>query len=84
MDMSNKTRLLTSVAMLAGGFLALGPAASAQEIVGLITKTNTNPFFVKMKEGAQAKARSGPSGRWGSGKVGRCARRASGRPSSWW
>jgi fructose transport system substrate-binding protein len=56
MDMSNKTRLLTSVAMLAGGFLALGPAASAQEIVGLITKTNTNPFFVKMKEGAQAKA----------------------------
>jgi fructose transport system substrate-binding protein len=24
--------------------------------VGLITKTNTNPFFVKMKEGAQAKA----------------------------
>jgi fructose transport system substrate-binding protein len=30
--------------------------ASAQEIVGLITKTNTNPFFVKMKEGADAKA----------------------------
>ncbi|WP_343232557.1 sugar ABC transporter substrate-binding protein [Vibrio sp. vnigr-6D03] len=25
-------------------------------IVGLITKTNTNPFFVKMKEGAEAKA----------------------------
>src|SRR4051794_34526816 len=24
--------------------------------VGLITKTNTNPFFVKMKEGAQKKA----------------------------
>ena len=54
----SKTRLLTSVAALAGGFaLALGPAtASAQEIVGLITKTNTNPFFVKMKEGAEAKA----------------------------
>jgi fructose transport system substrate-binding protein len=36
------------------------PAASttpAKEIiVGLITKTETNPFFVKMKEGAQAKA----------------------------
>jgi fructose transport system substrate-binding protein len=30
--------------------------ASAQEIVGLITKTNTNPFFVKMKEGADEKA----------------------------
>ncbi|MEZ4629288.1 MAG: sugar ABC transporter substrate-binding protein [Deinococcales bacterium] len=32
-------------------------AAFAQDIkVGLITKTETNPFFVKMKEGAQAKA----------------------------
>ena len=32
------------------------PAASGEIIVGLITKTETNPFFVKMKEGAQAKA----------------------------
>jgi fructose transport system substrate-binding protein len=33
------------------------PAAAGEEIiVGLITKTETNPFFVKMKEGAQAKA----------------------------
>jgi fructose transport system substrate-binding protein len=24
--------------------------------IGLITKTETNPFFVKMREGAQAKA----------------------------
>ncbi len=33
------------------------PAAEGGEIiVGLITKTETNPFFVKMKEGAQAKA----------------------------
>jgi fructose transport system substrate-binding protein len=32
------------------------PAASGETIVGLITKTETNPFFVKMKEGAQAKA----------------------------
>src|SRR3954452_8655134 len=30
--------------------------SSGQVIVGLITKTDTNPFFVKMKEGAQAKA----------------------------
>lgn len=30
--------------------------ASAQTVIGLITKTNTNPFFVKMREGAQAKA----------------------------
>ena len=34
---------------------AAAPAAG-QTIVGLITKTETNPFFVKMKEGAQAKA----------------------------
>jgi fructose transport system substrate-binding protein len=27
-----------------------------KEVVGLITKTDTNPFFVKMKEGAQAAA----------------------------
>lgn len=34
-------------------------AAEAQQrpIVGLITKTNTNPFFVKMREGAEAKAK---------------------------
>ena len=30
--------------------------ANAQVKVGLITKTETNPFFVKMKEGAQATA----------------------------
>jgi fructose transport system substrate-binding protein len=33
-----------------------GSAAHAQDIVGLITKTEGNPFFVKMREGAQAKA----------------------------
>ncbi|MEY4909399.1 MAG: hypothetical protein RL260_3117, partial [Pseudomonadota bacterium] len=25
---------------------------AAQPVIGLITKTETNPFFVKMKEGA--------------------------------
>ncbi|MFD1384101.1 sugar ABC transporter substrate-binding protein [Rhodanobacter aciditrophus] len=36
---------------------ALSTAAMAETpIIGLITKTNTNPFFVKMKEGAQEKA----------------------------
>jgi fructose transport system substrate-binding protein len=29
----------------------------AGDIVGLITKTNTNPFFVKMRQGFQAKAK---------------------------
>jgi fructose transport system substrate-binding protein len=32
------------------------PAGDQEIIVGLITKTETNPFFVKMKQGAQAKA----------------------------
>lgn len=30
--------------------------AAEQPVIGLITKTETNPFFVKMKEGAQAEA----------------------------
>ncbi|MBD0292880.1 MAG: substrate-binding domain-containing protein [Jiangellaceae bacterium] len=38
----------------AGGETDGGDGEAA--LVGLITKTETNPFFVKMKEGAQAKA----------------------------
>ena len=34
-----------------------GTASAEEVIVGLITKTNNNPFFVKMKEGAEAKAK---------------------------
>ena len=37
------------------GFAGLAAAADAP-VIGLITKTDTNPFFVKMKEGAQAAA----------------------------
>lgn len=37
-------------------FSALAGAASAEVSACLITKTDTNPFFVKMKEGAAAKA----------------------------
>jgi fructose transport system substrate-binding protein len=36
---------------------SLPAMAQSKVIVGLITKTNTNPFFVKMREGAEAKAR---------------------------
>ena len=36
---------------------AAGAAVAAQPVIGLITKTETNPFFVKMKEGAQAEAK---------------------------
>ena len=35
---------------------ATSAVAADQPIIGLITKTETNPFFVKMKEGAQAEA----------------------------
>ena len=37
--------------------LACTRADETTPTVGLITKTNTNPFFVKMKEGAEAKAK---------------------------
>ena len=47
----------TSAAALAVLAVSTGPAAAQDKpIVGLITKTNTNPFFVKMREGAEAKA----------------------------
>ncbi|MEV8443937.1 sugar ABC transporter substrate-binding protein [Actinosynnema sp. NPDC051121] len=35
-----------------------GGSAGGDTLVGLVTKTDTNPFFVKMKEGAQAAASS--------------------------
>ena len=48
----------TLSALLAASLAAVAPSAVAADIGAcLITKTDTNPFFVKMKEGAQAKAR---------------------------
>lgn len=48
----------TSIALALAVSMMLPVAAQAEDmIVGLITKTNTNPFFVKMKEGAEAKAK---------------------------
>jgi fructose transport system substrate-binding protein len=52
---SLKTFLKT--ALLGAGLLALATSAQAAGGVCLITKNNTNPFFVKMKEGAEAKAK---------------------------
>ncbi len=46
---------LTAVGLLAASGFAT-PVLADDVIVGLITKTNTNPFFVKMREGAQEKA----------------------------
>ena len=46
------TAATIALAAMSGPALAAGHAVSAC----LITKTDTNPFFVKMKEGATAKA----------------------------
>lgn len=48
------TSLMLGAAVV--GVLAAAPAQAAEIGACLITKTDTNPFFVKMKEGAQAKA----------------------------
>jgi len=47
------TAALTSAALA-----AWAPAHAAEPIIGLVTKTETNPFFVKMKEGATAEAKA--------------------------
>ncbi len=53
-----KLNSLKSVLMGAAalGFMATAPASAMDVSACLITKTDTNPFFVKMKEGATAKA----------------------------
>jgi fructose transport system substrate-binding protein len=49
-----RTFALSLAALL---LLAAGQASAAEPVVGLITKTETNPFFVKMKEGAAAESK---------------------------
>jgi fructose transport system substrate-binding protein len=68
-QMARGRRLITTVAAASALTLPLALAACGGDdgdsgdagggdkvLVGLITKTETNPFFVKMKEGAQKKA----------------------------
>ena len=52
------TKTLTGLILGAAtaALLSAAPAAAQDVTACLITKTDTNPFFVKMKEGAQAKA----------------------------
>jgi len=45
------------LAMLAILIVCPAYAEAQQPVIGLITKTETNPFFVKMREGAQASAK---------------------------
>ena len=54
--MSRTIALLMSAAVAALAIAVATPSYAA-DIVGLVTKTNTNPFFVKMKEGFEAKAK---------------------------
>ena len=52
-----KSVLTCAFAGLALGVAFAMPANAADVTACLITKTDTNPFFVKMKEGATAKAK---------------------------
>ena len=52
-----KSVISAAVAALALGVAFAAPAKAAGVSACLITKTDTNPFFVKMKEGATAKAK---------------------------
>jgi fructose transport system substrate-binding protein len=53
MSVASKFRL----GLLAAAATAFTGICAAQPVVGLITKTESNPFFVKMKEGAEAEAK---------------------------
>ena len=53
MTVASKFRL----GLLAAAATAFTGICAAQPVVGLITKTESNPFFVKMKEGAEAEAK---------------------------
>ncbi len=49
-------KLTTRILLGAGAMALMAGTASAADLACLITKNNTNPFFVKMKEGAEAAA----------------------------
>jgi fructose transport system substrate-binding protein len=51
-----KSLLTAALSTLALGVVFAAPVQAADVSACLITKTDTNPFFVKMKEGATAKA----------------------------
>jgi len=46
------------VTLVAALVAAVGSSYAAEPVIGLITKTETNPFFVKMKEGATEAAKA--------------------------
>ena len=65
-----KTLITSLLGAAALGVMMAAPAQAAGVAACLITKTDTNPFFVKMKEGATAKAKElGVSLKTYAGKV---------------
>ncbi len=58
------------LSLIAALVAAAASASAAEPVIGLITKTDTNPFFVKMKEGAeQAAKKDGAKLLSGAGKT---------------
>lgn len=51
-------KLTLAAALTSAALAAWAPAHAAEPMIGLVTKTETNPFFVKMKEGATAEAKA--------------------------
>ena len=56
--MARTPRLTATVGAIAFAALSGHALAQSQPVIGLITKTETNPFFVKMKEGAAEAAKA--------------------------
>ena len=56
--MTTRRILATSFGAVALAAASFAATAADQPVVGLITKTETNPFFVKMKEGAAEAAKA--------------------------
>jgi fructose transport system substrate-binding protein len=56
MKVTSHARKLVAAGVAVFFAAGIGAASADEVLVGLITKTDNNPFFVKMKEGAQAKA----------------------------
>ena len=51
-----RRRLSPALALALPLLLACAPKGDDKPVIGLITKTESNPFFVKMKEGAEQAA----------------------------
>src|SRR5271170_6722848 len=55
--MSPRFAIASTAAAALALALANAPSYADEPIVGLVTKTNTNPFYIEMKEGFEAKAK---------------------------